>query len=139
MGVSVVLETVLGSTGSSINALSAADDTGCFAYCAGSIVVLTDVNSLTQRFFYANPDALPAQITPSYYNPATPTKATGNRALAHTPYKENSLSSIALSDSSVDYPGKGKLSHRPRSVTCVALSPCGNYLAVGEVRSSTST
>ncbi|KAL8877887.1 MAG: hypothetical protein Q9198_004187 [Flavoplaca austrocitrina] len=134
MGVSVVLETVLGSTGSSINALSAADDTGCFAYCAGSIVVLTDVNSLAQRFFYANPDALPAQITPSYYNPATPTKATGNRALAHTPYKENSLSSIALCDSSVDYPGKGKLSHRPRSVTCVALSPCGNYLAVGEVR-----
>ncbi len=139
MGVSLTLETVLGSTNPSINTLSAAVDAQCFAFCAGSIVVLSDIQSLGQRFFYAKPDALPAHVTPSYYNPATPTKATGNRALANTPTKDDSLLSLATFDSNVDHPAKRKLSHRSRSVTSVALSPSGQYLAVGEVRSSIST
>ncbi|KAL8848506.1 MAG: hypothetical protein Q9221_006465 [Calogaya cf. arnoldii] len=125
------LETVLGSTGLSINALSAAVDSRCFAFCAGSIVVLADVNSLETRNFSVKFDKLPAQVTPSFYNPATPTKATSNRAFANTPSKDDSLQSIASIDSN-DYPGKGKLSHRSRT-QCVALSPAGKYLAIGEV------
>ncbi|KAI4104505.1 MAG: hypothetical protein LQ339_003808 [Xanthoria mediterranea] len=139
VAVSLILETVLGSTGPSINTLSAAVDARCFAFCAGSIVVLSDIHSLGQRFFYAKPDALPAHLTPSYYNPATPTKATGTRALANTPTKDDSLLSLATFDSNVDHPGKGKVSHRSRSVTSVALSPSGKYLAIGEVGSSIST
>ncbi|KAL8656572.1 MAG: hypothetical protein Q9226_002615 [Calogaya cf. arnoldii] len=124
------LETVLGSTGLSINALSAAADSRCFAFCAGSTVVLADINNLEQeqRHFLGKPDT---HVTPSYYNPATPTKATSNRGFANAPSKDDSLQSIASIDSN-DYPGKGKSSHRSRT-QCVALSPAGKYLAIGEV------
>ncbi|KAL8785376.1 MAG: hypothetical protein Q9213_003382 [Squamulea squamosa] len=134
--VCLVLESVLGSTVSSINALSAAIDTKCFAFCAGSTVVLAEINSelrLNQRFFFVKPDALPAQVTPSYYNPATPTKATGNRALVNVSCKDDSGLSFAPFDCNVDSVGKEKSSHRFRSVTSVALSPSGKYLAIGEV------
>ncbi|KAL8774383.1 MAG: hypothetical protein Q9209_001134 [Squamulea sp. 1 TL-2023] len=131
-----VLERVLGSTVTSINALSAAVDTKCFAFCAGSTIVLAEINSelrLNQRFFFVKPDALPAHVTPSYYNPATPTKATGNRALVNISTKDESGPNPASSDYNVDPLGKEKASHRLRSVTSVALSPSGKYIAIGEV------
>ncbi|KAL8672765.1 MAG: hypothetical protein Q9168_002791 [Polycauliona sp. 1 TL-2023] len=130
MTISLTLETVLGSTSLSINALSAGNNR-CFAFCAGSTIVLTDIITHTQRYFYAN--ALPAQSTPSYYNPATPTKAARNHAFASTPGKDDLIPSIASLDNSADYPGKTKPSHRPRTLTSVALSPSAKYLAVGEV------
>ncbi|KAL9001378.1 MAG: hypothetical protein Q9169_000269 [Polycauliona sp. 2 TL-2023] len=120
----LALESVLGL---SINALTAAD-TGCFAFAAGPTIVLADINSPTRRFFFAKPDSLPAQLTPSYYNPATPTKTTRNRTS-----KEDSLPGVASLDSSVDHPSQAKSSHRSRSLTSVALSPSGQYLAAGEV------
>ncbi len=141
LDVSLVLETVLGSTASSINALSAAVDIPSFAFCAGSTAVVAEINSglrLNQRFFYAKPDALPAQVTPSYYNPATPTKPPGSRAYINTPTKDDSILTIASFDNNIDSCCKGKPSHRSRSLTSVALTPSGKYLAIGEVRNSTS-
>ncbi|KAL8799681.1 MAG: hypothetical protein Q9182_005720 [Xanthomendoza sp. 2 TL-2023] len=109
------LETVIGSTVVSVNALSAAVDTNTFAFCAGATVILAAINShlrLDQRFFNARPEALPAQATPSYYNPATPTKAAGSRIHAATPSKDEPMSGLASFDATGDAPGK--MGYHPR-------------------------
>ncbi|KAL8953887.1 MAG: hypothetical protein Q9222_000261 [Ikaeria aurantiellina] len=93
-GVSLDLSRVLGCTVRTNNALCAADDTNTFAYIAGSVVVLASINSdlgFDQRFFIARADALPEQATPSYYNPATPTKAGLSHSSNSSPRKENSM------------------------------------------------
>ncbi|KAL8734708.1 MAG: hypothetical protein Q9166_001364 [cf. Caloplaca sp. 2 TL-2023] len=139
--VSLVVEAVIGSTVSSINAVTAAVDINSFAFCAGSTVVLAVINSqlhLDQRLFRVKPDALPAQATPSYYNPATPLKATGTRNHTNTPSKDESALGNASFDNNADALGKAKASHRSKSLTSVTLSPSGKYLAVGEVCSSTT-
>ncbi|KAL8820855.1 MAG: hypothetical protein Q9223_001011 [Gallowayella weberi] len=130
------LESVIGSTVVSVNALSAAVDTNTFAFCAGATVVLAAINShsrLDQRFFSASPEALPSQATPSYYNPATPTKAAGSRVHTATPSKDEPISGLASFDTNGDALGKVKPSHRSRSFTSIALSPSGRFLAVGEM------
>ncbi|KAL8702020.1 MAG: hypothetical protein Q9224_000220 [Gallowayella concinna] len=135
------LETVIGSTVNSVNALSAAVETNTFAFCAGATVVLAAINSqsrLDQRFFSARPDALPAQATRSYYNPATPTKVTGNRNYTATPSKDETISACASFDANGDALGKAKPTYRSRGFTSIALSPSGKYLAVGEVCNITS-
>lgn len=138
-GFSLVPELVLGSTVSSINALSAAVDTNAFAFCAGPAVILAVVNTrlgLDQRLFCAKADTLPSQATPSYYNPATPTKATANHGYISSLSKDETTPgnvSLAPTDQNADSPSRFKSAHRSRSLTSVALSPSGKFLAVGEV------
>lgn len=138
-GISLVSEFVLGSTIFSVNALSAATDTNSFAFCAGPVVVLAEVSPklrLIQRLFSAKPDTLPLQATPSYYNPATPTKATGNRGYITSLSQDEPASGSALlasTDPHADSPGRVLSAHRSRSLTCVALNPSGKLLAIGEV------
>ncbi|KAL9599510.1 MAG: hypothetical protein Q9179_003528 [Wetmoreana sp. 5 TL-2023] len=131
-------ETVIGSTISSINGLSAANGINSFAFCAGSIVILAAINTQTgidQRFFCVRPDALPIQATPTFYNPATPTKAAGNRSYLNSPIKDESPSGTVLQtslDHNADPLARIKSTHRPKSLTSLSLSPCGKYIAVGE-------
>lgn len=138
-GISLVSEFVLGSTISSVNALSAATDTNTFAFCAGPAVILAEVSPqlrLVQRLFFAKPDTLPSQITPSYYNPATPTKATGNRGYTASLSQDELASGNALlasTDHHADSPSRVTSAHRSRSLTSVALNPSGKLLAIGEV------
>lgn len=132
--VSMVPEVVIGSTTSSTNALSAAVDTNAFAFCAGSYIVLARINSrfgLHQRLFCARPDALPVQATPSYYNPATPNRTAGNRG--NQPFRDDARLSSAAGDCNTDSPNRIKSTYRFRSLTSVALSPSGRFLAIGEV------
>ncbi|KAL8721518.1 MAG: hypothetical protein Q9225_001817 [Loekoesia sp. 1 TL-2023] len=134
-GLSLIPEVVIGSTISSINALSASVDTHSFAFCAGSTVVLATVNSqlgLDQRLFCVKPDALPAQATPSYYNPATPAKAAGNSGHTSALFRDENTSGSVPIDHNVDSPSRVKSAHRSRSLTSVSLSPSGKFLAIGE-------
>ncbi|KAL9596157.1 MAG: hypothetical protein Q9219_005977 [cf. Caloplaca sp. 3 TL-2023] len=87
---------------------------------------------LDQRLFSARPDALPIQATPSYYNPATPTKAAGNRGHTSSLLRDETFSGSARSDYPADSPSRTKPVHRPRTLTSVSLSPSGKLLAVGE-------
>ena len=136
----LVPKTVIGSTISSINALSTAY-ANTFAFCAGSTVVLAAINehlALEQRrLFCVKPDALPTQATPTYYNSATPTKATGTRSTyANSPCTDDSPSTAPLPASSeynTDNQNRLKGLSRSRSLSSVSLSPSGNLLAVGEV------
>ncbi|KAL8904605.1 MAG: hypothetical protein Q9207_003160 [Kuettlingeria erythrocarpa] len=137
--ISLVPELVLGSTISSVNALSAATETNCFAFCAGPAVILAEVKpqlGLVQRLFSAKADILPSQATPSYYNPATPTKDTGNRGYTTSLSQDETTPGDAWpasTDHRADSPGRVTSAHRSRSLTSVALSPSGKLLAVGEI------
>lgn len=137
-GSCLVLESVIGSTVFSNNALSAAD-ANSFAFCAGSFVVLAVINEqlgFDQRLISVKPDALPIQATPTYYNPATPTKATGTRSYVNLPFKDDAPFGTALSppiDHNTDFHGRAKATCRSRNLSCLSLSPSGKFLTVGEV------
>ncbi|KAL8695176.1 MAG: hypothetical protein Q9218_000344 [Villophora microphyllina] len=129
----LVAKAVIGSSVVSTNTLSASVEANIFAFSAGSIVVLALINpelSLDQRLVCVKPNAVPRQVTPSYYNHATPTKAAGNRNNLNSPFRDDSPAST---DRKADSISKAKSVHRPRSVTSISLSPSGRYLAVGEV------
>ncbi|KAL8944244.1 MAG: hypothetical protein Q9216_000539 [Gyalolechia sp. 2 TL-2023] len=131
----IVPEVIVGLTTSSSNALTAAVDTNAFAFCAGSSVVLAVINShlgLDQRLFCVKSDALPVQTTPSYYNPATPTKPAGNGGHPSSLARYETVSSSASGDYIIDSPNRNKAAHRSRSLTSVSLSPSGKFLAIGE-------
>ncbi|KAL8757341.1 MAG: hypothetical protein Q9184_004227 [Pyrenodesmia sp. 2 TL-2023] len=138
-GISLVSEFVLGSTISSVNALSAATEANSFAFCAGPAVILAEVSpqlELVQRLFSAKPDTLLSQATLSCYNPATPTKATGNRGCTTSLSQDEPASGsplLASTDHHADSPGRVTSAHRSRSLTTVALNPSGKLLAVGEI------
>lgn len=134
---SLAPDLIIGSTISNANTLSAAVDTNFFAFCAGSTVILAAVNArlgLDQRFFNAKPDASPSQITPSYYNPGTPTRASASRSyITSLPRDEVASGGVASGERSVDSSSRVKSAHRSRTLTCVAISPSGRLIAVGEV------
>ncbi|KAL8710345.1 MAG: hypothetical protein Q9220_005115 [cf. Caloplaca sp. 1 TL-2023] len=138
-GIFLHLSRVLGNSVRSNNALCAAADTNTFAYIAGPVVVLASINSalrLDQCFFVIRADALPAQATPSYYNPATPTKAGFSHSSNSSPRKENSSlgpSQLAPNNLKIDSPSRSNPAYRSRNLTSISLSPSGRYLAVGEV------
>lgn len=138
--VSLIPEFILGSTVSNSNTLCASVDTNAFVYCAGSTVILAVVNArlaLDQRFFCARADALPSQATPSYYNPGTPTRAAAHRSY-NSSLCRNELAQGDVSRASVEpcvgSPSKVNPAHRSRTLTTVALSPCGKLIAIGEVQ-----
>ena len=140
-GLFLSLKTVIGTTTSSVNAFDSDHDSHSFALCAGSAVVLGQVDekfNVTQRFFRARPDALPTNATPSFYNSPTAqgTLDSHNRSASSLRDRAHgqSLGDFTTENYSTESPGRGKTNKRIRDVTCVSLSPGGKLLAVGEVR-----
>ncbi len=140
-GLSLLLKTVIGTTTSSANAFDFVHESHSFVVCAGSAVVLSQLDeklNVTQRFFRARPDVWPVNAIPSFYN---------SSAAQGVPDPRNRLASslrdgghgqapgiFAMGSSSTESAGRGKANKRTRDVSCVSLSPGGKLLAVGEVR-----
>ncbi|OAA41340.1 WD domain containing protein [Metarhizium rileyi] len=110
-----------------------------FAYIAGGAVVVVDVDGqlYSQRFYRARPTAVPMySVSGSQNAPSTP--------IATTPKANDSRNRVALNHrdsgySPVDWasdPPSGSKTwtsrERIKAATCLALSPDGRYLAVGE-------
>ena len=136
-GCYLALKGVVGSTASSANAFDCNDGTQSFAVCTGpavSLVKLENGRVVTQRFFRANPEASPASTAAasSYYPgrpPSTPEQRSRSTSLAKDWGSGGPSSARRLLDS----PNKAKLNIRTRDSACVALSPDGKLLAIGEV------
>ena len=136
-GLQLVLKTVIGTTTSSKSTFDSLADSHVFAYCAGPAVVLNRIDqqlNITQHLYRARPSASPLNATPSFYNPSTP-PITPGRSRHGSPLKDRSYSKAptVTSESTNDLPSHGRASNRSREVTCVSLSHCGRFLAVGEV------
>lgn len=107
-----------------------------FAYIAGGAVVVVDVDGEhhTQRFYRARPTAVPLYSAASFQNaPSTPNatpKANDSRGRVAPSFRDSPHNQPDWADS----PGNRTWTSRERikAATCVALSRCGKYLAVGE-------
>jgi WD40 repeat protein len=133
------LQTVIGTTTTTPNGFSCHDQSNSFAFCAGSAGVLAELdedNNVNQRFFRARPTASSINPVISFYNqctpPATPDARTrslpGIKATPHNG-SYNSSPSTETVDSS---PRAWSSRERVKAVTCVAISPNGRFLALGE-------
>lgn len=110
-----------------------------FAYIAGGAVVVVDVEGqlYSQRFYRARPTAVPNYSVSSSQNaPSTPIattpKANDSRNRVAPSYRDSPYSPV---DWASDSPGGSKTwtsRERIKAATCLALSPDGRYLAVGE-------
>lgn len=128
------LNHVIGTTTKGPPGLSSCASSNTFAYCAGSVAVLAAVNDtgiVSRRYYRARPAVVPVNPPESYY--ATPNSTpTRKRKPLLTPRKEQehaTSSRILLENENAK---TWTARERIKSVTCVALSPNGRYLAVGE-------
>ena len=124
------MERILGLTASKPTAMATAPSRDLVAYAAGSVVVLYNHKKNKQVGFL---------IASSTTSPSSSSNQGSNR---HTIAGDNinPLASSDLFDPAVNannYGGSPKkipVSNKTKPICCVAFSPDGNYLAVGEVR-----
>ncbi|KHN98299.1 WD domain containing protein [Metarhizium album ARSEF 1941] len=110
-----------------------------FAYIAGGAVVVVDVDGqlYSQRFYRARPTAVPMYSVSSSQNaPSTPIsttpKANDSRNRVAPNCKDSGYSPVDWAADSSSGPKTWTSRERIKAATCIALSPDGRYLAVGE-------
>lgn len=141
------LEAALGYTTSNPNGFSSNAHSRQFALCSGAAAVLYEMGhhgAISHRIFRADPFSFVGPISHVKGNPvsslATIDSSKRRRsALRMSGTNGSPRSPIhSVHDGSHIHasPGKSKAISRNRIATCVALSPDGQLLAVGEVRST---
>lgn len=138
LGVHLGLKTVIGTTTSTPNAFDYLPENNVFAVCAGSAVIVGQVDADTnvkQRLFRARPNARSVNEISSYYNASTPPATVSRSRLASSLRDGGYGGGYAVEDIATESPSANQLSKRTRETTCISLSAQGNLLAVGEVSS----
>lgn len=132
----LTLKTAIGTTSSSSSSFSCLQGFDIFAVCAGSAVVVSRIDSklkITQRLFRARPNAQPlnepSPASNSTNSPSTIVRSRLALSMRGSGYGTNSGVGLSTAES----PSKGQVHKRTREATCLSLSPCSRYLAVGEV------
>ena len=142
-GLSLSLKTIIGTTTGSANAFDSDHESHTFAVCAGSAVVLGQVDdtpelNVTRRFFRARSDGWPVSATPSFYSsPVLP--GISDSRIGLTSFSKDgghglATGSFTTGSHPTESPVRGKGNKKIRDATCVSLSPGAKLLAVGEVR-----
>lgn len=151
--VSLTLERVVGTTTINPAGLACHQTSRSLAFCAGSAVVLAEVDedfNLSQRFYRARPTAIPINATPSYYNNSNPQQTNAatpesRRRKSMAPTRLGAQQNYSPSSSPtrewIENGGSRTWTSRERikTATAVCLSPNGRFLAVGEVCLSQSS
>lgn len=134
-GLSLSLLSVIGTTTTSSTGFDCLSQAKSFALCAGSVVVLAQLDEdlkATQRYFRAVPTAVPVNAPTSFYNQGTPPgRSRPAGSLRDGIY--GSASTGSPRRETTDSPGKGMVHQRMKAATCLSLSPDATLLAVGEV------
>lgn len=136
VGLSMSLQSVIGTTTSSSSGFDCLSQAKSFALCAGSVVILAQLDedlSTTHRYFRAVPTVVPINATTSIYNQATP-PGRGRLAGSLRDATFGSPSTGSSRRETTDSAGKGMVHQRMKAAKCVSLSPDATLLAVGEVR-----
>lgn len=130
------LQRVIGTTTNSPNGLACCSETNSYAHCAGAVAVLSQLSkdgTTTHRYYKARPTVLPVNPPTSHYDGSpTPSK---RRISSFTPRKRtDDYTSSSMSRDWAEESGNQTWTARERvkSVSCVALSRDGRWLAVGE-------
>ncbi|KAK3675178.1 hypothetical protein LTR78_005112 [Recurvomyces mirabilis] len=132
------LSRAIGSTTASCNGFDCNSSERTFVYAAGAVAVVCQLSEdlkISQRFFKAKPTyAAPARESSlSSLNSPTPIEAR-TRTLGHARENSTTGSPLASSRDWSDSPNgrSATAKDRVKTITSVALSPNGKWLAVGE-------
>lgn len=132
------LKHVIGTTTTTSSGLTSCEGNNSFAYCAGSVAVLAEVGtagSIKYRYFKARPTAVAINPTSSHYDHTSNSNTPTRRSTILTPRKGyEDIQSRSFGREWLDESNNSTWSARERikATTCVALSPDGKLLAVGE-------
>ena len=139
----LTVEKVLGPTTSDQNGFSSNGKSRQFAFCAGAVAVLcwsNDDDIVLQKVFRAdNVSTDHVYMGKGHPGPSIRTlDSPKSRRSTHRMSGINTNASSPISSNSADFrkprsPPKSNTISRNRLVTCVALSPDGRFLAIGEV------
>ena len=138
---------ILGTTTTSPPAFDCLPKQRLFAWVAGATVIvarlgddLQQIPWCTQRFYRAHPTAVPISTSPPNLGGSTPTQTASSdpRYRALTPLRESGITSVGAGSPIGDWgesPSARTWTARERikTATCVALSPDGSFVALGEV------
>ena len=133
-GVSLQLQQVIGTTTNSPTGLACCPLTNAYAYCAGAIAVLATIHrdgTTTRRYFKARPTATSLNPSSSYYDASSPSVTPSKRRTSIFARRKTQ----DIDFGSAQYEGISQTwtaRERIKTVTCVALSDNGKWLAVGE-------
>ncbi|PKK75650.1 WD40 repeat-like protein [Rhizophagus irregularis] len=135
----IELERILGLTASKPTSMATAPSLDLVAYAAGSVVVLYNHKKNKQvGFLHASSTASPSPLS-NQANSASWSNAFPNRHTIAGDVTVNPLGSLGLIDPSVASSNnasssskKTPVSNKAKPISCVAFSPDGNFLAVGE-------
>lgn len=133
------LKQVIGTTATSNNGFSSIHGIAAFAFIAGSGAVcvhLSEGVQTQQRFYHARPAANPLVTTPSIYDSPTPLGQQGSRQRTAASLRESGYGAASTNSpfhDATDSPGARVGGNtRSKAATCVALSPDGKLIAIGE-------
>lgn len=135
-GLSMSLQSIIGTTASSSSGFDCLSKRKSFAICAGSVVVLAQLDvdlNITRRYFRAVPTAVPINTTTTFHRQATP-PGHNRPAGSLRDGMFGSISTVSPRRETIDSPGKGMVHQRMKAAKCVSLSPDATLLAVGEVK-----
>ncbi|KAI2945492.1 hypothetical protein CBS147321_705 [Aspergillus niger] len=136
----LTLRTVLGTTTTTPHGFSSHEQRRSFALCAGSVAVLVELDDkdcVSQRFFRARPSAASVNPVTSFYHQSTPPTTPDSRAKFSSSLRStahsNAYNGSPCHDTTDPGSPRGWSSReRVKAVTCTAISPNGEFLAVGE-------
>jgi WD40 repeat protein len=132
------LQRVIGTTTNSPSGLSCCSESKAYAYCAGAVAVLAQLtpNGVpTQRYYRARPTAPSIYPPTAHYDNSPANTPSKRRTSTFTPRRrqdEQSAASLARDWSDESASQTWTARERIKSVSCVALSQDGKWLAVGE-------
>ena len=137
---SLSLRKVIGTTSANPTGLASHGASGSLAFCAGSAVVLAELDeqcNISQRFYKAKPTALAVNPTVSFYNGSQGMSTPERRRKSFAPTRTGLESYSPTSSPSRDWLENGGSKtwtsrERIKSATAVSLSPDGRFLAIGE-------
>ncbi|GKZ33354.1 hypothetical protein AbraIFM66950_003204 [Aspergillus brasiliensis] len=136
----LALRAVLGTTTINAHGFSSHEESRSFSLCAGSVAVLVELDDedcVNQRFFRARPSATSVNPVTSFYNQSTPPTTPDSRAKFSSSLRStahsNAYNGSPCNDTTDNGGPRGWSSReRVKAVTCTAISPNGEFLAVGE-------
>ena len=133
-GVSLQLQHVIGTTTNAPTGLACCTLTNTYAYCAGAVAVLATVHpngATTKRYFKARPIAASLNPSSSFYATSSPSATLPRRRTSvFTRRQPTDINFGTAQDDRSSQTWTAR--ERIKTVTCVALSENGKWMAVGE-------